>query len=214
MSPSQKATRRAREKVAAMQAAERRRNRRNKIIGAVVTGAAGVLLVGGLVFVVQNQEEEAKANAGRTTTPADGVRTFNGLSQTHVAGNVDYSQIPPVGGDHHAAWQNCGVYGSPVRDENAVHSLEHGAVWITHPEDLAEEKVNALRDLVRDKPYVLLSPHEDVRDVVMASAWGKQLAVADPADPKLLSFIGDFAQSPRVPEPGAPCTNGVGSPEA
>lgn len=214
MSPSQKATRRAREKVAEMQAAERRRNRRNKVIGGAVIGTAGLLLVGGLVFMVQNQEPEAKASAGRTTTPADGVRSFEGLSQTHVSGNVDYSQIPPVGGDHHAAWQNCGIYNDPVRDENAVHSLEHGAVWITYSEDLAEEKVNALRDLVRGKPFMLLSPHEGVQDVMMASAWGKQLAVTDPADPQLLSFISEFAQSPRAPEPGAPCTNGVGSPEA
>jgi hypothetical protein len=45
---------------------------------------------------------------------------------------VDYPQSPPVGGPHNPIWQNCGFYSKPVRDEYAVHSMEHGAVWITY----------------------------------------------------------------------------------
>ena len=41
-------------------------------------------------------------------------------------------RIPPVGGAHDPEWLECGAYDAPVRDENAVHDLEHGTVWITY----------------------------------------------------------------------------------
>ena len=33
---------------------------------------------------------------------------------------------------HDPVWLDCGAYDAPVRDENAVHDLEHGSVWITY----------------------------------------------------------------------------------
>ena len=58
---------------------------------------------------------------------------------------VAYNRYPPVGGPHDGTWANCNgiVYATAVRTENMVHTLEHGAVWITYnpdtitPEDLA-----------------------------------------------------------------------------
>jgi hypothetical protein len=58
------------------------------------------------------------------------VMTYDvGQGGKHTAGEVDYAQNPPVGGAHNPVWQNCGFYDKPIRDESAVHSLEHGAVW-------------------------------------------------------------------------------------
>lgn len=207
----QKSSRQARERVAEMRAAELRRERTRRIAGGLVVSAAGAALIGGLVYMVAQQDDDDSGGDRRTTT-ADGVRSFTGLSQKHVSGKVNYKQTPPVGGDHDKAWQNCGIYTEPVENENAVHSLEHGAVWITYKKDLADAQVQALQSLVRGKPYLLLSPHPDVTDNAVASAWGKQLVVTDVNDPKLTKFISDFAQSPKAPEPGAPCTNGVGEP--
>ena len=59
-------------------------------------------------------------------------------------------------------WQNCGVYDQPVEDSQAVHSMEHGAVWITYQPDLPAEQVDQLRDLVGGSGYVLLSPYVDL----------------------------------------------------
>src|SRR5690606_18682641 len=36
------------------------------------------------------------------------------LSRNHVTTTVEYEQTPPVGGDHHPAWWNCGVSVTPI----------------------------------------------------------------------------------------------------
>ena len=99
------------------------------------------------------------------------------------------------------------VYDAPVRPENAVHSQEHGAVWITYQPDLAESDREALAELAVDQPYVLISPYPELEDPVVASAWGAQLRVDDVDDPRLQAFIDRYAGN--GPEPGAPCDNGV-----
>jgi Protein of unknown function (DUF3105) len=125
---------------------------------------------------------------------------------------VDYAQTPPVGGEHNPVWQNCGFYDEPVANENAVHSLEHGAVWITYSPDLPQDQVDVLRDLAHSQTYVLVSPYPDLPSNVVASAWGKQLSLQSADDPDLERFVRAYRQGPQTPEPGAVCTGGIGQP--
>ena len=69
-----------------------------------------------------------------------GVKTYDyPAGQQHVTTAVDYTESPPVGGPHAPPpdWADCTgtVYTVDIRHENAVHSLEHGAVWITYNPD-------------------------------------------------------------------------------
>jgi hypothetical protein len=50
-----------------------------------------------------------------------------------------------------------------VRNETAVHSMEHGAVWITYRPDLPAEQVDKPRELATSKTYVLVSPYPDLQ---------------------------------------------------
>jgi len=109
-------------------------------------------------------------------------------------------------------WQNCGVYDQPVEDSQAVHSMEHGAVWITYRPDLPAQQVDQLRDLVGGSGYVLLSPYVDLDSPVALSAWGVQLKVDDAADDRAERFLAEYVNGAQTPEPGAPCTGGVGEP--
>jgi hypothetical protein len=134
-----------------------------------------------------------------------------GQAGQHTEGEVDYAQNPPAGGEHNPVWQNCGFYGKPVRDESAVHSLEHGAVWITYSPDLPQDQVDELRDIAESQSYVLVSPYPDLpsNTPVVASAWGKQVGLSGSDDPDLESFIQAYQQGPQTPEPGAVCTGGT-----
>jgi hypothetical protein len=140
-------------------------------------------------------------------TPIAGVQTFVVTSRAHTDQPVDYPQDPPVGGPHDPAWQKCQFYDAPVKNEHAVHSLEHGAVWITYQPDLPEADQKVLKKLTKDQPYLLVSPYPGLQDPVVASAWGVQLRLASVNDPRLQLFIDRYAGN--GPERGASCSSGV-----
>jgi hypothetical protein len=147
------------------------------------------------------------------TAPPEGVQYFEVPSQYHTEGPVLYEPVPPVGGDHNPVLQNCGFYDSPVRNENAVHSLEHGAVWITYSPDLPVDQVETLRTLASGHTHVLVSPYPGLPAPVVASAWGVQLMLEGAYDPRLEQFVSAYEQGPQNPEPGAPCSGGIGEPQ-
>jgi hypothetical protein len=140
-------------------------------------------------------------------TPIPGVETFKVESATHTTDPVDYPQDPPVGGPHDPSWQKCAVYDAPLRPENAVHSMEHGAVWITYQPDLPESDREVLAKLAKRQRSLLISPYPGLEDPVVASAWGAQLRLDNVHDPRLQAFIDRYAGI--GPERGATCDSGV-----
>lgn len=168
-----------------------------------IWGAAAVtiaIVVGAVVFAVAND----KAN----TPSLEAVKDFTYAAGGHVQTPVTYKENPPVGGEHNPVWLNCGVYDKPVPNENAVHALEHGAVWVTYKPDLAAADVDKLKDVLPGT-YALLSPYDGLPAPVVASTWGHQIQLTGADDPRLEEFIKEYRQGPSTPEPGALCTNGT-----
>ena len=197
-------------RVAAMRAAQQRKERRRSV---VIVGAAVlvcVALVAAVVTVIMREQDRQAELEAAANAPIEGVQEFPDLPKDHVQGPVDYEQTPPVGGEHSPVWTNCGVYAEPVSSEQSVHSLEHGAVWLTYRPDLPPEQVEQLAGLAEGNDYALLTPFEGLLSPVAASAWGVQLAVDNAADPRLERFLTRYAQGEQAPEPGAPCTGGSG----
>lgn len=143
--------------------------------------------------------------------PPEGVRTFPATTNDLVEGDVDYERTPPTNGDHDPLWQNCGFYEGPVRDEHAVHSLDHGAVWISYRPDLPQQQIDSLRSYVGEE-YVLVSPYPDQPAPVIATAWRNQLRLDSAEDPRLERFVEQFRVSETAPLSGNGCTGGVGDP--
>ncbi|MGP4090431.1 DUF3105 domain-containing protein [Streptomyces sp. KR55] len=201
-----------------MRRAERARERRNRIltIAASVVVVAG-LVVGGVVLVQSQSDDsdEAASDAkttGKFVTGADGVRTWEGdLARNHVTKTVSYPVEPPVGGDHHQVWMNCNgdVYTEEIPNVNAVHSLEHGAVWVTYTSKASKDDVDALAAKVKKTPYTLMSPDEKQKDPIMLTAWGHQRTVTGADDPNVDKFLAKYVQGEQTPEPGAACTGGL-----
>lgn len=139
-----------------------------------------------------------------TVSPIEGVETF-AVEAAHTEGTVSYPEAPPAGGAHNPVWQRCGFYDEPVPNEKAVHSLEHGAIWITYRPDLPAADVEALATLARSRNLVLVSPWDNngLRAPVVATAWGRQLRLESVSDPRLMDFVRLYAN--QGPEPNAPC---------
>ncbi len=198
----------AREIAAQMRSEQQRleRRRRNLQFGGGLVAA--VVVIGGLTWLGLRGQSSAAA------APIKGLRTYSGLAQDHVDGTVKYAQTPPIGGKHSAIWQNCGWYGSAIRNENGVHSLEHGAAWITYSPTLSASDKATLRSELAGKAYVLASPYAGLPAPVVASAWGAQVLLTGVRDPRLEQFITRYANSPKAPEPGGECTGGLGTPSS
>ncbi len=173
----------------------------------IIVAVAAVAVVGTFIAVVALDVGQRAAR-----TPPEGVESFENLSREHTESNVNYEQSPPVGGEHNPVWQNCGFYSEPVREENAVHSLEHGVVWITYQPDLPQGQVDEMREIASENDFVLVSPYPGLPAPVVASAWGKQLRSNSAEDPALERFVSAYQQGPQTPEPGAVCTGGTGEP--
>lgn len=148
----------------------------------------------------------------------EGVVVFSDPGKDHQNGKIDYPQDPPPGGKHSDAWQNCGIYDQLIPTESVVHSLEHGAVWIAYQPDLPADQVETLRNLVRQEqqtrgePLLLLAPKPELEAPIVATAWQAQLQLDNAADERLPLFLSRYQNGPFAPEPGAPCTQGVGQP--
>jgi hypothetical protein len=154
------------------------------------------------------------AQCVKQSADLSGVQVYSNLGHAHTAAPVQYAQIPPVGGDHSPTLLNCGIYDQPVPNENAVHSLEHGAVWITYQPTLRQADVAKLRQLVQGRDHLILSPYPDLQDPVVASGWGVQLKLRGADDPRLPRFIEKYVNGSQAGEPGGPCSGGIGSPIA
>lgn len=127
--------------------------------------------------------------------------------------NIEYGfgGLPPTGGVHRPTWQNCGIYDEPVAAEYAVHSLEHGAVWVTYQSDLPAGDVATLQDLMRGQDYIILSPYPDQDVKLVLTAWDVQLQLDSVTDERIEQFIKKYRQR-RGPEPSASCSGGIGNP--
>ncbi|MFD0581315.1 DUF3105 domain-containing protein [Dactylosporangium darangshiense] len=128
---------------------------------------------------------------------------------------IQYPMVPAAGGPHHPVWMRCAgdVYTEPVDEGNAVHSLEHGAVWITYRPGLAAGEVEKLAKKVRNQDFMLMSPYVGQSSAISLQAWGYQLRVESAGDSRVDAFIKAYRETATM-EAGVPCSNGVTSSDA
>jgi hypothetical protein len=136
----------------------------------------------------------------------EGVKTFNYDGGDHQEGSIDYEVALPAGGPHNPRWQNCGVYNGELHEEYAVHSLEHGAVWITYNTSLSKSDVLVLREAAAGRTHTLLSPRADQKAAVTLTAWNAQLELDKATDPRVQQFVQTYEQAGTAPEIGASCS--------
>jgi hypothetical protein len=188
---------------------------RNPRVRLIAVSGLAILIIAGLVAVTVALGAST-TTAGSGSLPA-GTQVFTESDHSHVNGTVKYDHVPPVGGPHNPTQLNCGIYVIPVPNENAVHSMEHGAVWITFDPSLPASQVTTLQQLVEahylgTERYLILSPYSGIPSPIVASAWGYQLGVSQPTDPRLIQFINQFAGGGQGGEKGGACSGGVGNP--
>jgi hypothetical protein len=189
---------------------EQKAAKRKRVLGFTFAGvgaAAVIALIAGVIIVNAQPADDPDSIS------IEGLRSWDDLESVHVEDAVDYQSLydmsPPAGGQHNQMWLNCGIYDQPQPNENAVHSLEHGAVWVTYnPDEVSGDDLEALRDEM-PSTYAILSPFPELQAPVVASAWGQQVELTGVDDERLESFIDKFWRSADVPESGSSCSGAL-----
>ncbi len=189
------------------------KRRRSKLVWWIVGSTAGLaivaLIVASIVFAPAPAPTYERGDGDGASI--EGVETFSHTT-THVEGAVEYEQTPPAGGEHNAVWLNCGVYAEQVPNENAVHSLEHGAVWVTYnPDEVSGEEVAELEAQL-PSTYTILSPYPGMDTPIALSAWNAQLKIDSADDERIGQFLTSYWRATSVPEPNAACTGALDGP--
>lgn len=201
-----------------MRRAEAAHDRRGRVLTITLSAVVVAALAVGGFFLFSNASDDDSSGDDAKGWPAytvakDGEKVWDAkkLGRTHVTKKVDYPMTPPVGGDHNQVWMNCNgdVYHKELPEVNAVHSLEHGAVWVTYNDKAKPADLKKLEAKVKATPYSLMSPVKAQKDPIMLTAWGHQRTVTGAADPKVGAFFAKYVQGKQTPEPGAACTNGL-----
>ena len=183
------------------------------LIGAI---AVIVVLIAGIGYFLfdRNSTVSAFRPSDDNKDPSlqiPGIVTAPYKAQSHVlpTQRVAYDRLPPFGGPHDGYWAACTgvVYDTAVRNENMVHALEHGAIWIAYdPARISGAALDTLRSKVAGVDYTMLSPYPGLDQPISLQSWGHQLKLSDANDPRVDQFITALKQNPNTyPEVGASC---------
>jgi hypothetical protein len=205
-------------------------NQKQRPWGLIWVTVAIVLFAGAVVGVViaTHKSSSGSGSAGNTVhgvNPNDPYRQpaladamkIKGVTYTvegshnHVNGTIKYDKSPPVGGNHAQFWANCNgvVYDHQLANENAVHMMEHGAVWVTYnPKTLPKSQVTKLASYVQGQQRAAMTPYAGLTSPISLQSWGYQLFVNNANDPRIAQFISTLEYNPKTtPEPTAGCTD-------
>ncbi|MCO7221807.1 DUF3105 domain-containing protein [Klenkia sp. PcliD-1-E] len=191
--------------------------------GLIAAAVAVVVFAGAVIGYAVYAVNRSNADRITAADQIQGVQVFDyAAGQQHVTENVSYQENPPVGGPHDPYWADCTgtVYDIDIRHENAVHSLEHGAVWITYdPDVLSQDDVDTLADVVRGNSGLMLSPYaglstaSDLDTPISLESWNHRLGVDSVDDPRIQQYVDFFTYGTDAdgtslyPEVGASCQN-------
>jgi hypothetical protein len=165
--------------------------------GLILTTVLIVVFAGGIVtYAIASHKSPASTDPYQQPEIAQ-AKAIKGVSykvepdHTHVGQAVKYDTSPPTGGNHSPVWADCSgtVYPKAIANENAVHMLEHGAVWITYKPGLAADQVATLSKLVNGLDRMAMSPYPGLKTNISLQAWNYQLFVDNASDPRIADFI-------------------------
>lgn len=143
-------------------------------------GLIGLFLLGSKNKPTTNEQQAEKIGQDVPVMP----------DSSHVADGtkITYSTNPPTSGQHYAAPAEAGIKEGEIADEQAVHNLEHGYIWITYrpcgdqikDNCLDENQIKELKRAAQDLPpdpvnnvqKYILSPRSRNERKITLVAWG------------------------------------------
>ncbi|MEK7077740.1 MAG: DUF3105 domain-containing protein [Patescibacteria group bacterium] len=127
------------------------------ILGAVLWG----------LYVWAKKAEADKPGEAIPVQPAEHINPSDPLPGLYLSN-------PPTSGWHYGETVEWGVYDKELTDQNVIHNLEHGGIWITYQPDVPAELAENLKRLAGEyKRKVVLSPRAANDSPIALAAWGR-----------------------------------------
>ena len=165
-----------------------------------------LILSGGLYWLIAKSRENIAERKIYAVQISNQGRNHIDIGASHP----DYNSNPPTSGPHYEKWADKGVYKKQLPDEQLVHNLEHGYIWISYKPDTNSEVVKQLESFYGFGKKIIVEPRQENEKLIAIAAWNW----LDKFDPELkeklndaeLKRIGDFinAYIGQGPEPNAP----------
>ncbi len=148
----------------------------------------------------------AKANKP-PEPPRPGVEQSD-HGREHVDSKKYGGDQPPTSGPHAdpAAW---GLYRTEIRDDEALHNLEHGGVYVSYHPDLPEDEVDKLKALLF-APYsdsefqprkIIMAPRDNNKAPIVLSSWLRSEKLENFDAEKIKEYV--IKNTGKSPEPFA-----------
>ncbi len=163
-------------------------NRQRQLIVGGGIAAVVIVIVAVLMMIRSSQLPDVDVNA-----VADNSVTFPILGQTHIpegSPRPNYNSNPPTSGDHYVYAIPAGVYDQSPPDENLVHNLEHGHIWLSYRDADDSEVISALSSIQEQFPnWVIVTHRPDNDSRIAVAAWGRLLSLDAPDEDQTMAFI-------------------------
>lgn len=105
----------------------------------------------------------------------------------------DYNSNPPTSGPHYGAPAPWGIYDQVRPDEELIHNLEHGGIWISYRDLDDAELIGKLKDVADDyKIKLILTPRPQNDSAIAVAAWGRLLKLDAFDEGQIKDFIKAF----------------------
>ncbi len=141
-----------------------------------------VVAAGGIYWAVISIEKSNDARPGEAVSI---------LSSDHISASdahEEYNSNPPTSGSH-AGPAEWGFSANEIADENAIHNLEHGGIWISY-KNLDDDSIAALGEIARrNRTSVVVSPREANDANIAVASWGRLMKLDTVDEERINEFI-------------------------
>lgn len=154
----------------------------------------GILIVIGIIYLLVISVKNQRPRPGEA---------FSSQGQEHIAVGADheeYNSNLPTSGPHYAQPAKWGVYQTELQDEQIVHNLEHGGIWIAY-KDIDDVAKISLEEITKSGLKIIMTPRTKNDAPITLASWGRVQKFENFDKQAILEFI--KANTNKSPEPFA-----------
>lgn len=171
------------------QAEKQQRKQQQFLIGGVI----GLIVIGIALFLILRPDPRSQLNPDLDLEAIpDNSIAYANQGRDHIEVDDEhnaYNSNPPTSGPHAGAI-TISSYTQQYPDENMIHNLEHGHIWLSYRDagdDEAIELLVGLQQQYPDRVVVTYRPENDNR--IAAAAWTRLLTLDELDSEQIEAFI-------------------------